>query len=526
MKENVVLFASPLLGKLVKTHLRIYTELVNRGVKCYSIDCRTAKVLEPGKIQGKVAKMEGDQVIEFDPACTACVVSNGIVGNKHASEFVDDLEDMGVYVVNSLDGINIARNKENYDRICKKFDIPAPKTVLVTNPGQLEKILPDFQFPIVCKTTTGSLGVGVFKVDKPTLVKPIFQAMWKLSPDLKNDGILIQEFIPNHGDIRTIVVGGQIIGSMKRIAKEGDFRNNFSQGGSVENYSPSYEEQQVILKAAKNSKCEICGVDHILAEDGKPYVIEVNSCPGTDGFMTVHHDVIDRMADFVLSKCKESTKTRIIGAMEKVDLEEVGELEALMDMSERRNSVLDARDIDMDDQFVTFTSNNRRVKLPVHDVNTYIVNGVYHKVPVVKLDMKLGGTTFENIPFELVNRQNKKTPVLLSKSFLTGHKYLIDPNKANSLLKESVELDQDMLDEPTTASFSPELTDEALVVLFSLTQPGPVEEKPLTQAAVDELKMHEFITEDNELTDAAWEYLTSETSIERLENLRNGVEEA
>ena len=54
MKENMVLFASPLNGRLVRTHLRIYTELQKRGVKVVSIDCRTAKVLEPGKIQGKV----------------------------------------------------------------------------------------------------------------------------------------------------------------------------------------------------------------------------------------------------------------------------------------------------------------------------------------------------------------------------------------------------------------------------------------------------------------------------------------
>ena len=525
MRENTVIFASPLNGKLVKTHLRIFTELMKRGVQVYSVDCRTAQVVEPGKIKGHFAKMDGVQEIEFDPTVTACVVSNGIVGNKAASEFVDDLEDMGVYVVNSLDGINIARNKANYDRICKKLDIPAPKTVLVNSPSELEEVLPQFQFPIVCKTCTGSLGVGVFKVDQPELVKPIFQAMWKLSPDLKNDGILVQEFLPNHGDIRTIVVGGQIIGSMKRIAKEGDFRNNFSQGGSVEAYTPSYEEQQVILKAAKHSKCEICGVDHIVGEDGKPYVIEVNSCPGTDGFLQVHPDAIQRMADFVLSKCKDSTKTRVIGAIEQIDLEDIGVVMAMMDMSDRQLSVLDARDIDLGEQEVTFTSNGRRVRFPIKDINTYVVNGAYHKVPVIRLDFQLGGALFENVPFELMNREKKKTPALLSKTFLSGRKYLIDPNKATTMIKES--LDEDMLvdEEQPTGTFFPDLTDEALVVLFALTQEGPVEEKPITQEAIDELKMHGFLTEENELTQEALDYLVSDESIERLNNLRDGAED-
>lgn len=523
MKEKIVLFASPREGKLVKTHLRIYTELKNRGVNVISVDCRTARVLGPGKIRAKVAKMDGFQEIEFDPSVAACVVSNGIVGNKPCREFVEDLDDMGVYIVNSLDGIETARNKENWDRVCKKHDIPVPKTVLVNSPNELKDVLPEFEFPVVCKTCTGSLGVGVFKIDKPALVKPIFQAMWKLAPDLREDGILVQEFLPNKGDVRTIVVGGQIIGSMKRVAKEGDFRNNFSQGGSVENYTPSWAEEEVIKKAAKWSGCEICGVDHIVAEDGNSYVIEVNSCPGTDGFLTVHPDAIERMADFVLSKCGESTKVRVLGSTEKVDLQEIGEVEALMDLGDRKCCVLDARGVEVDGDWVNFENNGRKFRMRLHDLNTYINNGAYHKVPVVKLDMKLAGTDYQGVPFELMNRENRSTPALISRDFLVGRKYLIDPSRNSTSLRESVEVENlpEELEEPK--SYMSDLSDEALVCLFALTQDGKKEDKPITEDSINELLYHGFVDENGKITEEGWAYITDALTIDRLEQLRSGL---
>ena len=520
MKEKIVLFASPKDGKLVKTHLRIYTELQKRGVPVYSIDCRTAKVLGPGKIEGDIAKV-GRRILEFDPSVTSCVVSNGIVGSKSCSEFVEDLNDMGVYVVNSLDGINIARNKENYDRICRKNGIPSPKTRLVSTPKELDNVLQEFKFPVVCKTCTGSLGVGVFKVDSPDLVRPIFQAMWKVAPNLREDGILIQDFLENHGDVRTIVIGGEIVGSMKRIAKDGDFRNNFSQGGSVENYNLTTEEESVVKKAAKASGCEICGVDHIVGEDGKPYVIEVNSCPGTDGFLTVHGNVIEKMADYVLSKCNDTTKTTVIGSQETVDLQEIGKVSALMDLGDNKHCMLDARKVSVDEDVVSFTTNGKQYKMPVHDIATYTVNGSFVKIPIVKLDMKIGDVMFPGVTFQLVNRDGKSTQALISREFLAGHKYLIDPNKKNMALTESVMPD---VDDGEDVTYMSELSDDALVCLFALTQKGRREDKPITEEALEELRWHEFIDDNDKPTETGWNYITSEKAVDRLDTLRTGVE--
>lgn len=518
MNERTVIFASPKDGKLPKTLLRLYTELQNRGVPVYSVDCRNADILDDGRIEGKFAKSDNRQTIAIDPARTACVVSNGIATTRSARDFVSDLEDMGVHIVNSLEGIDNARNKEIYDRICKKKGIPTPKTKLVNSPSDLESVLPNFNFPVVCKTCTGSFGVGVFKADKPNMVKPIFQTLWKMTPSLRETGILIQEYVPNGGDVRTIVVGGKIVGSMLRKAKEGDFRNNYSQGGTVEEYNLSEKEKNVVLQAARESGCEICGVDHIVGPDGNPYVIEVNSCPGTDGFLQIHPDAIEKMADFVLDMCGQSTRTSVIGTQETIDIEEVGQMDAQLDLNGRDNSVLHAEEVDVNDDYVSFKTNGKTVRLPISDFKTYDVNGERHKVPVVELSVKLGRTTIPHVHFELMSRKSCHCPVLLSNACLSGGKFVIDPAKKNiTSLNESVE--ETGVPDAEEKVFLSELSDEALVALFSLSTKK--KDKFGTPEATEELEWHGY-AKDGKITDEGWAYLLRDDIAERLVKLKNG----
>ena len=528
MSEKTVLFASPKNGKISKTHLRIYMELQNRGINVYSVDARTAKVIdESGKIEAIVGGKEnigkGFQTIEFDPENTACVVSNGIVNRRSCCDFVEDLEDIGVYIVNSLDGIRNARSKGVYDRICRKNGIPTPKTELISDIDSIDEKLKDFEFPVVCKTLTGSLGVGVFKVDKPNLVKPIFQAIWKIGTRVRDEGMLIQEFVPNHGDIRTIVVGGEIIGSMKRIAPEGDFRNNFSQGGTVENYDLTNEEEEIVKKAAKASKCEICGVDHIVAEDGNIYVIETNSCPGTDGFITVHKDCIEKMADFILRCCSNSTKITTVGYEEDVVVEDFGKINSSIDTADREYSIIDGEDIRVDDNVVSFVHNGKKCEYPLYDTITYsLASGERRDVPVVKLNIQLGKKKLNGVPFEVRSRADKSTKALIARNVLSRGNFVINPND-KGLIKESKNLSrwQKYLSEEVAGddfSFSA-ISDEALVALFAMTQEGNLEDKPITSEAIDELEGCGLVDIDGRITEEGVKMITSDYAVERLKQI-------
>ena len=68
----------------------------------------------------------------------------------------------------------------------------------------------------------------------------IFFGTIDLQTSLETD-ILIQEYIKTDGDIRVVIIGDNIIGTMKEVV-EGDFRSNYTQGGGVEKYKLSEEE--------------------------------------------------------------------------------------------------------------------------------------------------------------------------------------------------------------------------------------------------------------------------------------------
>ena len=164
------------------------------------------------------------------------------------------------------------------------------------------------------------------KLIKDHLLKGVLQALWD-----KGEDLLIQEYIKNEGDIRTIVMGNKIIGAMKRTSDGKDFRNNVSQGATVEAYELNSKEKKEILKAAKASGCDICGVDHILTKDGNVYILEVNSSPGTNGFKEVDEDIVSKIAEYVIKKHSSTSKETILGYKEDVEIDGIGEFLAKLD---------------------------------------------------------------------------------------------------------------------------------------------------------------------------------------------------
>ena len=69
---------------------------------------------------------------------------------------------------------------------------------------------------------------------------------------------------------------------MKREVVEGDFRSNYTQGAGVKSYKLSDEEIRQCMIAAKAVDVDFVAVDFIPYK-GKPYFLEVNSSPGTEG---------------------------------------------------------------------------------------------------------------------------------------------------------------------------------------------------------------------------------------------------
>lgn len=98
---------------------------------------------------------------------------------------------------------------------------------------------------------------------------------------------LVQPFIENTFDTRTLVFEDEILGSISRTRTHG-FLNNIAQGATAAPYTLTDAERVVALRAAKTCRIDFAGVDMIHTTEG-PIVLEVNKSPQIGGFESVHN---------------------------------------------------------------------------------------------------------------------------------------------------------------------------------------------------------------------------------------------
>ena len=202
------------------------------------------------------------------------------------------LEASGFKVVNSVLCNEICNDKWYNQITFQQNDILTPKTVLVRHKegGAFAAEKLGVKYPIILKTSIGSQGVGVMFVESEKALHGIVQLLYREDEYID---ILLQEQIKTDYDVRVIVVGGEIMGAIKRPIIEGDFRSNVSQGSEPEVHELTDLEMIESIKAAEAVDGDIVGVDFIPAknrEKGKPYFIEVNSTPGLMGIESAFAD--------------------------------------------------------------------------------------------------------------------------------------------------------------------------------------------------------------------------------------------
>ena len=116
--------------------------------------------------------------------------------------------------------------------------------------------------------------------------------------------IILQEYIDMKSDMRIVVLDGEIQAVMERSKVKGDFRSNFSLGGNVKGIKVSDEIKKIALDAAKAVGCYNCGVDiAISAKTRKPYILEVNSSPGSEGIeKATSKNLISDFVNYITNK--------------------------------------------------------------------------------------------------------------------------------------------------------------------------------------------------------------------------------
>lgn len=212
----------------------------------------------------------------------------------------------GFYVLNNYIGVFRAKNKIRTMQLLDHFNVPVPKTLVVSEPELLEDAAKEFSFPVIVKTIFGTHGTGVFIAESLRSLAPIVDYLTKR----ERGPVKLQEYIAEAKgkDIRAFVAGKKILAAMERSAKSGEFRANFHKGGSVGTVELSDIEKKLAIRASQVLGLDISGVDILRTKDG-PKIIEVNSNPGLEGIgKATGINMAEKVVNFIEHRVKKYGK--------------------------------------------------------------------------------------------------------------------------------------------------------------------------------------------------------------------------
>lgn len=213
---------------------------------------------------------------------------------------VRQFQQMDVYSVNSADAILNSRDKLRSLQILSKHNIGIPATTYVKDKMD---VLPAIErvggAPVVIKLLEGTQGIGVLLAHTLEMATSIIELLQS-----QKQNILIQKFVAESKgkDIRAIVVGDEVIATMRRVAQGQEFRSNVHRGGRTESVELDDDYKETAIRAARIMGLGVAGVDMLESKDG-PQIMEINSSPGLEGIETcTGKDIAGSIVDFIASR--------------------------------------------------------------------------------------------------------------------------------------------------------------------------------------------------------------------------------
>jgi len=226
----------------------------------------------------------------------------------YGTAVIRQFEMMGVFSLNESVSISRSRDKLRSLQLLSRKGLGLP----VTGFAHSTKMTSDLiklvgGSPLVIKLLEGTQGKGVVLAETDSAAESVIDAFREMDAN-----ILVQEFIKEARgtDIRCFVVGDEVVASMQRTAKAGEFRSNLHRGGTAKIIEITNEERQAALDATKALGLNLAGVDMLRSSRG-PLIMEVNSSPGLNGIETATgKDVAGMIIEYLEAMDRNSTATK------------------------------------------------------------------------------------------------------------------------------------------------------------------------------------------------------------------------
>jgi ribosomal protein S6--L-glutamate ligase len=365
---------------------------------------------------------------------TVAIIRGSITRKDSWMDFVSILERANVAVVNGRTCINICADKYRTSLRLADYGLTQPKTILLNDPDNSVEAVNNsgIKFPMIMKTLRGSKGVGVLFVDTEKGLDSIVQLIHKQDEDAD---LLVQEYIKTDYDVRVHVLGGKVLAVMKRPVIEGDFRSNVSQGSKPEKIKLTELEIEESLKAAKAVGGFWTAVDFIPSKNREkqpPFMLEVNSSPGTEGIedatgLNIAKDVITHFAN----KENRFTIPTECGYKEVLTVKPFGEIIAKFDTGNSGMPVIHTDKFSVKGDKITWTLLGKTLTSNIVRKEEISVGGLrdYDETRyVVKLDVEFAGGYYKDVEFTLDDR-DERTLILLDRAFMNRLNVMVNPQR-------------------------------------------------------------------------------------------------
>ncbi len=208
---------------------------------------------------------------------------------------------MGVTLINDMQAVSIARNKFLTQQMLTAAGLPCPDTVFINDASGFYHAVDQLGgYPVVVKQVSERQGDGVLRILDAN------DAHQRALPALdRRRGMMVQRYLPpeKRRDIRALVIDGEVVCAVSLIPSTGDFRANFHLGANIQATAIAAELESIAAGAATVVGCEVAGVDMIVDQDGRPFVVEVNYSPGFKGLEAATGlDIAGRIVKFAVNQ--------------------------------------------------------------------------------------------------------------------------------------------------------------------------------------------------------------------------------
>ncbi|QHC23603.1 ATP-grasp domain-containing protein [Streptomyces sp. GS7] len=148
------------------------------------------------------------------------------------------------------------------------LDVPTPRTVAVPFGRYARQALPVVREvvgdgPYVVKPREMGMGAAVLRVDTPEQLSAALDVVAQTGQNY-----LVQECLPITGDLRVMLVGGEVLVSLLRRPAAGRYRANLRQGGVAELDPDIAGVREMCLRIAGSLDAGYLHVDWLMTENG------------------------------------------------------------------------------------------------------------------------------------------------------------------------------------------------------------------------------------------------------------------